>query len=481
MEVTGTLICRDCNIEKTLDNFYKDNKVARGCGTKCKECYKVKPPTYIVVEGQNNKACSECYQMLPLDSFNKMKRSVDGYAHKCKSCMDVPSKKRIEHIFEDGIEKKKCGKCSEYLDITNFNYSSQSWDHLRNTCKGCLTHGRMQNKDKMTEYNKKYWIETKDAQTEKSKKWRSENKEYIANKQKEYYKQNKTELNKKDYYRRKNDPNYKEYMENYRREYDRYRLDVDPAFRIKRNMRSRVYIALKHQHTVKQNSTFELVGCSVDYLVAHLEKQFKPGMTWDNYGPTWHVDHRIPCSAFDLTDNTHLYACFNYRNLQPMFATENILKSNKVDPTDLKEYLDLFNLDDTPEPIDIQTKQKILDIEKVVSLGPYNLYSKDRNIIKSVKAPKQIKRAAISALKSHEKIYLTDKDNEFVLSGDSFEPYFNLQTQLVKLGPGPYTVFEKDDNGSAINMIMCIGDNLGDVWSKGKYVKSNTTELYRDV
>ena len=46
----------------------------------------------------------------------------------------------------------------------------------------------------------------------------------------------------------------------------------------------------------------ELVGCDINYLRNHLEKQFEPWMSWDNYGKWWHVDHIIPVTKFDLTD-----------------------------------------------------------------------------------------------------------------------------------------------------------------------------------
>lgn len=58
--------------------------------------------------------------------------------------------------------------------------------------------------------------------------------------------------------------------------------------------------------------------------------QFEPGMTWENYGTEWHVDHIVPCSYFDLTDPEQQRICFNYRNLQPLWAKDNLEKSNSV-------------------------------------------------------------------------------------------------------------------------------------------------------
>jgi len=66
-------------------------------------------------------------------------------------------------------------------------------------------------------------------------------------------------------------------------------------------------------------------------LREHLEKQFKPGMTWENYGPVWHVDHRKPCAQFDFSIPSHRQECFHWTNLQPLFAGENIKKGDNYD------------------------------------------------------------------------------------------------------------------------------------------------------
>lgn len=61
--------------------------------------------------------------------------------------------------------------------------------------------------------------------------------------------------------------------------------------------------------------------------------KFEPGMTWDNLGKgegKWQIDHIIPCSYFDLTKEENQRICFNYRNLQPLWAKDNLEKSNSV-------------------------------------------------------------------------------------------------------------------------------------------------------
>jgi hypothetical protein len=53
-------------------------------------------------------------------------------------------------------------------------------------------------------------------------------------------------------------------------------------------------------------------------------------MSWKNYGK-WHIDHIRPCSSFDLSDPQQQRTCFNYSNLQPLWAKDNLNKSNKLD------------------------------------------------------------------------------------------------------------------------------------------------------
>ncbi len=51
-------------------------------------------------------------------------------------------------------------------------------------------------------------------------------------------------------------------------------------------------------------------------------------MNWDNRR-TWHIDHIRPCASFDLTDPEQQKVCFNFRNLQPLFAIDNLKKGAK--------------------------------------------------------------------------------------------------------------------------------------------------------
>ena len=119
-----------------------------------------------------------------------------------------------------------------------------------------------------------------------------------------------------------------------RREYEQRRwAQMTPDRKIAINLRARVAQALKWSGVKKSAKTFELIGCSVAELKAHLESQFLPGMTWDNWTTDgWHVDHIRPCASFDLSDLEQQKACFHYSNLQPLWAIDNLRKQAKWEP-----------------------------------------------------------------------------------------------------------------------------------------------------
>jgi hypothetical protein len=92
-------------------------------------------------------------------------------------------------------------------------------------------------------------------------------------------------------------------------------------------MRCRLVKYLTILNITKTNKTFEIVGCTPEFLKEHLEKQFTDGMTWENRNK-WHIDHIVPLSSAKTEDE--LYKLCHYTNLQPLWAEENMKKSNKI-------------------------------------------------------------------------------------------------------------------------------------------------------
>ena len=107
------------------------------------------------------------------------------------------------------------------------------------------------------------------------------------------------------------------------------RYHTETEYKITQCLRSRVGKAIKLSGGSKSHKTMRLLGCTIDYVRQHLEAQFAEGMTWDNHGD-WHIDHIIPCAAFDLTDESQQFKCFNYTNLQPLWASDNMSKGARI-------------------------------------------------------------------------------------------------------------------------------------------------------
>ena len=117
----------------------------------------------------------------------------------------------------------------------------------------------------------------------------------------------------------------KEKMEANRKEYQQNRQKNDLNFKIRITLTSRIKEAVKKAKTEKCDKSVALLGCSIEHVRYHLEKQFTKGMSWENHGD-WHIDHIKPCASFDLTDESQQRECFHYSNLQPLWARDNLSK-----------------------------------------------------------------------------------------------------------------------------------------------------------
>lgn len=99
---------------------------------------------------------------------------------------------------------------------------------------------------------------------------------------------------------------------------------LDPTQRVVDAIRRRI----RHVVKGKSKGVFTAFGYTAEELRAHLEANFRPGMTWANYGlrgEKWHVDHVRPVSSFKLPDE--MIQCFALINLQPLWAIENLRKA----------------------------------------------------------------------------------------------------------------------------------------------------------
>ena len=135
----------------------------------------------------------------------------------------------------------------------------------------------------------------------------------------------------KQYYQKNREIIVKKKM-NYKRE----RRKADPLYRLKDNIGSLIRQSLSKGGYSKKSRTHEILGCTYEEYYQHIESQFTDGMSWERMSEI-HIDHRLPLAAANT--EAELLALNHYRNLQPMWAVDNIAKSDSYCPKELAAYL----------------------------------------------------------------------------------------------------------------------------------------------
>lgn len=218
------------------------------------------------------------------------------------------------------METKVCSKCKEEKNVCDFGNSKSSKDGLLYCCKKCNN-----------ERGKKYVKENYKKTLEQHRKWTAKNPEWVYNRHKKWRTENPDKVKElRKNWIEKNPEKRKEYRENYKlrkQEQRKERREVDYVFNLTNRMRCRLWKYLKILNITKNNKTFDIVGCSPEFLKEHLETQFTDGMSWENRNE-WHIDHIIPLSSAKTEDE--LYKLCHYTNLQPLWAEDNLKKSDKI-------------------------------------------------------------------------------------------------------------------------------------------------------
>jgi hypothetical protein len=167
------------------------------------------------------------------------------------------------------------------------------------------------------EYSRNYYRKNREKFLAIAKKYRDENrdkiKEYDKNKRP---KESKSKRNAQYWI------DHKEQLTDYHKKYQVEREKVDIQYKIKRRLRARLSKLTKGNRPF---SSIDALGCSIVDFRNHLESLWQEGMTWENYGD-WHIDHIIPCAAFDLTKESEVKKCFHFSNLQPLWEKDNLKK-----------------------------------------------------------------------------------------------------------------------------------------------------------
>jgi hypothetical protein len=206
---------------------------------------------------------------------------------------------------------KVCKKCGEVKSLVEFHRKNNTLDGKSGYCKKCRSN---QEKERYRNPEIKASIRAKQNEYRQIPEVRTKQKE----------RRQKPEIKAQE-------KRYRQTLEIRTKERKRHkeRMGNDPNYRLTKNFRRRLNGALKAAGVVKSKKTKDLLSAPVELVWVHLEKQFRPPMTRENYGRIWHVDHIRPICSFNLTDPEQLKACFHYTNLQPLFIKENLSKGGR--------------------------------------------------------------------------------------------------------------------------------------------------------
>ena len=204
---------------------------------------------------------------------------------------------------------KKCKKCNIEKPFNEFHKRKDSKDGHRNDCKECVC-----------KHKKVYHQNNKDVINQKKRVYYKENRDDIISYQKKY---------------RSVEENKKKIRDN-KRDYHRNRRKNEPLYKLTCNLRILIGNSIKRKGYSKKTKTAKVLDCTWKEFKQHLESQFEPWMSWDNYGLYngelnygWDIDHIIPSSS--ATTKEELIKLNHYTNLQPLCSKVNRdIKKDKV-------------------------------------------------------------------------------------------------------------------------------------------------------
>ncbi len=322
----------------------------------------------------DTKKCSKCGEVKGVDEFSKRKASRDGYRHTCSNCSNLWSVKYREknkdkiNTRSKEYRKKNPDRTKYYNDKhrkENPEYASKYYKENKEKIKVIAAKYRKENAEKIKVRAAKYHKENKEEITERRKchirnkdrekemqiKYRKENAEKIKVRAAKYYKENKEEIteriliyrkeNKNKLYktmeawRKKNKEKCKEYQRigrkrNIKKIREKARIRYEET-KLHCNTSRLVYKSLKGEKNNRM--VFSILEYTEIELKQHIQSQFTDGMSWDNYGE-WHVDHIVPQCIFNFkkSNDIEFKQCWSLKNLQPLWAKENLSKSNRIGP-----------------------------------------------------------------------------------------------------------------------------------------------------
>lgn len=257
--------------------------------------------------------CTRCKQSLPatLEHFPPHKMGKYGLYPNCRPCKkEMDAEKRAR---PDQQARQQAWRDANKAKVKEYNESYRaagykSTDHVRAWYHKNIDHAR--------EYGRKKAREL----------YRKDTKKYLAQARTYYYRHHERVLERARNYlsRNREAVNLRALI----RHRELYRSS--PEF----NLRTKVSARLRRMVLDKAGITTEqILGYARQELVAHIERQFTKGMSWERLlAGEIHIDHIIPVSHFRCSsiNEPGFKACWALSNLRPMWAKDNLSKQDKI-------------------------------------------------------------------------------------------------------------------------------------------------------
>ena len=320
--------CNKCEKAQSRSEFYKSSSAPDGLSYNCKTCilsYKetnkeklrARAETAIAANKGKPKTCTKCGITQSRSEFHKKSDAPDGLSYNCKTCVGSYGSKYNETIKEGrkarseaAIETNKgkpktCTKCGITQPRSKFHKKTDTLDGLNKYCKTCRLADREANKEKLR-------ARAETARAANKGKPKTCNKCEKAQSRSEFSKSPAT-------------------PDGLRYNCKTCSKAADPKLRLRKNIVKAIRKALKKQGKPSKRS-FEKLPYDLKQVTEHIEGQFDEHMTWENYGSYWQIDHIYPQSRllYDSYDHENFQKCWALSNLQPLEASENYRKGNKI-------------------------------------------------------------------------------------------------------------------------------------------------------
>lgn len=204
----------------------------------------------------------------------------------------------------DGVKTKMCAKCKKIKTEHHFCLDRYNKDGLKTYCKECHAWFDKRRIDRITDM-----IQSVDRESTHKVCKKCGKKKPLT--------QFKICPTHHDGFNTKCNVCLPKYQKNYRK----HRMKNDALYAFKMKIRTTISSGFTRSNYKKETKTESILGCSWEYARKHIESQFLPGMTWENHGTIWDIDHIIPMSLAKTKEQVLLLN--NINNFQALWSDEN--------------------------------------------------------------------------------------------------------------------------------------------------------------